>query len=401
MVTLATPARPPADDQPLALEQLPSDLLAGGLDAGAAERVRRRLDHALAAKRMARVGSWTYDIATDRVSWSASSPRVVGHPDRTLPGTFGACLRTLRCPRRAQVQATIEEAWKDGTDFDLEWEVVEPFLPPLWLTVRGEPVRNVAGQVIGLRGIIQNMSKRKAAEEALAKSRDRIRDLARYHERDREAQRKHIAREVHDEMGQVLTSLRLRIAMLHQRVGADSNLAGPVADMRELVDRAITGVRAIASNLRPAALDLGLSAALEWLADDFGKRTGIRCNVDVGEHATILDEDRATAIFRVVQESLTNITKHANATAVTVSIFDVDGKVHLLLQDNGRGFDPSRLSGDNGLGILGMRERVHGLGGTFQIDSAADEGTTITMEIPLRSQPAPTRRRRRAEARLA
>jgi signal transduction histidine kinase len=210
-----------------------------------------------------------------------------------------------------------------------------------------------------------------------------LRALSTYHEKELEEERRRIAREVHDELGQFLTALKMDISLLRLRFGDDPELREKAEDMRGLVEQTIQVVRHVASNLRPAALDLGLVPAIEWLAEDFGHRWEIACRVDLSGAEITLDDIHATAVFRVVQESLTNVARHAGASAVTISLDVAHDRLQLSIRDNGRGFDPAAIENTRSFGLLGMRERMLGLGGALIVDSATGKGTTVTIYLPI------------------
>ena len=211
----------------------------------------------------------------------------------------------------------------------------------------------------------------------------RLRQLSAHMERVREEERKHIAREVHDELGQALTALRMDVGLLRLADGAASPaLLARIAAMKDAVDRTIGIVRQVTTALRPAALDLGLAAALEWLVDDFGRRSGIDCWLRADDPEVDLDDGRATALFRIVQESLTNVLRHAHATTVDVTLETRDGHVQLDVRDDGRGFDYETAPQPGKYGLMGMRERVLIHGGEFDVESGPD-GTRVRVRLPL------------------
>lgn len=213
-------------------------------------------------------------------------------------------------------------------------------------------------------------------------SKEKLRALAAHQEQLLERERKHIAMEVHDEMGQLLTVLGLNTSLIGLRFGNDPELLGMIEEMHSHVDSATKVVRRIASNLRPAALDLGLLPALEWLAEDFSRRWKIGCKLDGSKVKIVLDDLHSTAVFRVVQESLTNVARHANAQAVVIALHQNKQQLRVIVKDNGRGFDATAVSNGAGFGLFGMRERLLALGGTLQIESAPGMGTAVTIELP-------------------
>ncbi|WP_414719357.1 ATP-binding protein [Trinickia sp.] len=207
-------------------------------------------------------------------------------------------------------------------------------------------------------------------------------ELSAHMEAIREDERKRIALEMQDELGQLLTALKMDVSLLKMRLSEAPDLLGKVADMRELVERTIFMVRNVANHLRPAALNFGLLSALEWLSEDFAKRTGISCDlVAMGGEPVVSDSD-ATAVFRVVQESLTNVLLHAGATRVHVSVVSAEDALRIHVSDDGCGFDPAAAGKRDAYGLLGISERARLIGATLHIDSAPGCGTVISIGIP-------------------
>lgn len=256
----------------------------------------------------------------------------------------------------------------------------------------------------------ESRGERRRAEERLRDSHEQLRALSVYLQYVREEERTRIAREVHDVLGQALTGLKLDLAWVAGRLPRSQRLLlEKLQTMADRVDETIQSIRRIATELRPGILDdLGLVAALEWQANEFQSRTGIECHVTSSLHDTQLDADLNTAFFRIFQETLTNIMRHANATRVEVDSRREGGQVVLTVRDNGRGIAPGEARDRRSIGLLGMEERAGLLGGEFAIAGEPGRGTTVTVKIPLvrrRQHPGgpfhenPDRRRpRRSEA---
>lgn len=251
---------------------------------------------------------------------------------------------------------------------------------------------------------------RKHAEQRLRESHEQLRALSVYLQYVREEERTRIAREVHDELGQAMTGLKLDVAWVAGKLPRSQRpLLDKLRSMADHIDSTIQSIRRIATELRPGILDdLGLVAALEWQANEFQSRTGIECRVTSTLQDTLLDADLNTAFFRIFQETLTNIMRHANATLVEVNSTKRDGYYILTVHDNGRGISPSEITDRRSIGLLGMEERAALLGGEFSIAGEQGKGTTVTVRIPLtrRRTAAPAfhedpdrRRPRRSEAR--
>ncbi len=234
----------------------------------------------------------------------------------------------------------------------------------------------------------QERVERRRAQEQLRESHEQLRALSVYLQHVREEERTRIAREVHDELGQALTSCKLDLSLIANKMPANlAPLREKAKALSSHIDATIQTVRRIATELRPGILDhLGLIAALEWQANEFQTRTGIKCDVHTHLHEPVLTPDLATAFFRIFQETLTNVIRHAGATHVVVHLKEAAGRIILEVKDNGRGISQEEISNPRSMGLLGMKERAALLGGTFRIGSAPNsKGTLATVSIPLRS----------------
>lgn len=213
---------------------------------------------------------------------------------------------------------------------------------------------------------------------------DQLQKLTRHLQDIREKERTHLAHELHDELGQILTAMKMDASWLLSKIpDGEKNLRARAADLSALADQTLKTVRRLAQEMRPGVLDdLGLSTALEWQAAEFAERTGIRCRVQSIVDESHLTKDQATALFRIVQESLTNASRHSGATEVTITLNETPGTIALRIADNGRGIAEEEIRAGRSLGLLGMRERAAAAGGTFAIAGRAGEGTTVSVEIP-------------------
>jgi two-component system sensor histidine kinase UhpB len=263
---------------------------------------------------------------------------------------------------------------RDGTNFPVEYV--------------STPMRE-RGEVVGAVVVFKDTTERKRAEEKLQDSLRRLRKLSRRLEGVREEERGRIARELHDELGVGLTCLKIDLSRLGGLLGERAvapdrtKIEDRIRGMKEQVDATIASVQRIVAELRPGVLDdLGLVAAIEWVCRDFQRRTGITCRCVVSHEDLRVDPEHATAVFRICQEALTNVARHAHATVVDVRLEEVDGMVSLRVRDNGRGIPPERLSDAKSFGLLGMRERAGLLGGEVHVDSREGQGTTIALRLP-------------------
>jgi signal transduction histidine kinase len=231
------------------------------------------------------------------------------------------------------------------------------------------------------------IAERQRAEEQLRASLEQLRALAARLQSVREEERTSISREIHDELGQACTAIKMDLALIGRRLTKkQSQLHAKVYSAIQLADNMIGTLRRIASELRPRTLDdLGLPAALESQAQEFESRTGIRCSVTLPQVPLTLDADRSTAIFRIFQESLTNVARHAQATRVEALLKEETDRVIFQVFDNGRGFDPEEAKARKSLGLVGMQERALLLNGNLTIEGVPGSGTTMTLTIPLPS----------------
>lgn len=225
---------------------------------------------------------------------------------------------------------------------------------------------------------------RRKAEEELQRSREELRNLSSHLQRVREEERASIAREIHDELGQVLTALSMDVTWLRKKFKDEATIAAKAESMANLINSALETIKKISAELRPAILDdLGLGAAIEWHAEEFQKRTGIICNVAFLSEAVVPDRNCSIAIFRIFQEALTNVMRHAEATKVSVHFEEKNGEIILTVADNGKGITEEQQSVPQSFGLIGMRERVISLGGRISMTGARNKGTRITVSIPL------------------
>ena len=241
--------------------------------------------------------------------------------------------------------------------------------------------------------ILRDITLRKQAEDALRQSQAELRELSAQVLQAREDEKTRIARELHDELGQQLTALKMDLAWARERVPADSgDLAAKLARMDATLDTTVSATRRISADLRPLMLDdLGLAEAAEWLVEDFEQRSGIVCELALEDSATVsaLEPATATALYRMLQESLTNVARHSQAGHVSVALGIDGGDVFLAIEDDGRGISAEDRQKTRSFGLKGLRERAHYLGGTAQIEPASERGTRVAVRVPALKEAAP------------
>ncbi|MFZ3136520.1 MAG: PAS domain S-box protein [Thermodesulfovibrionales bacterium] len=237
-----------------------------------------------------------------------------------------------------------------------------------------------------IMGNVIDITERKLAEVAIKESEEQLRNLTTYLQKIGEVERTNIAREIHDELGLGLTVLKIDLSWLRKRLPENEiPLHEKAETMIQLIDKTIQTVKKISTELRPGLLDdLGLAAAIEWQAEEFQKRTGIQCKITIDPKDVTFDRDRNTAIYRIFQETLTNVARHAQATEVDVSLRQRDVQLELIVRDNGRGITEKELANPRSFGLIGIRERVKIFSGINIIKGVPGKGTTVTVRMPIR-----------------
>lgn len=230
---------------------------------------------------------------------------------------------------------------------------------------------------------MNNITERKALEIELFDSREQLRRLSCHMESVREEERKHIALEIHDQLGQLLTALKMKVSLTKMTLSLSPPLLANLNEMQSLIEETMSIVRNVASHLRPASLNLGIVPALEWLSSDFSKRHLTPCRFYFSGEEPTLENSVSTALFRITQESLTNAARHANASTIDVHLLCTPTSVELCIKDDGSGFDVGRAYGQHPFGLIGMEERARLIGAIYIIESAKGSGTKISVVLSL------------------
>jgi PAS domain S-box-containing protein len=281
----------------------------------------------------------------------------------------------------------LARAMQSGENWNWQGRVVTALSQERWVDLKAGRRRDAQG-VSTWDGMAWDITANKRSEQSLAESRWLLRELAAHHETLREKEKASIAREVHDELGQMLTALKLETSMCEMAVGdGRPDVTQRLAGMKKSIDQTLQIARNVVTALRPPALDLGLAAALEWLAQRIVDRLSLRCDVDIAEGMPELDDARAVILFRIVQEALTNVARHAAASHVVIRLAHVGAELVLRVEDDGRGFDPAAMS--RSFGLVGIRERVWMLRGSVEVDSAPGAGARIIVRIPFTEKVVP------------
>lgn len=243
----------------------------------------------------------------------------------------------------------------------------------------------VLGEERRFIGIMRDITERKIAEQNLNNSRQEFRDLYHRLQTAREDERTRIAREIHDELGQMLTAIKIDLCWLKKKLPKDQEVfSDKMLSMSKFLDSTIEDVRRISSDLRPEVLDLlGLDEAIGWQAEEFQNRTGIRCNLNINLKDIKLEPNCSTTFFRIFQEALTNVARYADASEVDINLIRDNGNLTLTVKDNGIGITENQISNSKSLGLIGIRERVNLFNGKFIIQGSQGKGTSLFISIPL------------------
>ena len=329
------------------------------------------------AQRLSAVGSWSWHIEHDRSIWSAQLYRVFRvDPARPAP-SFEQLLALLAPDSRQRLSRAVRRARATGRSYELELELLRPGERPGWVLLRTEVEHDARGHATKLFGTVQDITERKRAEIALRETRDRVRELSKHLEERLNVERRRIAGDVHDELGQMLTAIKLELIALQQSLGPEARQAPAVARLNRYTDQTIGITRQIASSLYPPALEFGLVEAIDALRRDFELRTGIRCTLRAPDREHALPEGPRHELYRIVQESLNNVARHSGARRVWIVLDGVGPGLELRVFDDGRGFDPAVAQALGHFGLMGMRERALRIGADLLIETRPGAGTTV------------------------
>lgn len=310
--------------------------------------------------------------------------RLLGVGPEALQDDAAMFRELIAQPDRETYDLALSRSAENLTDLNWEGRIRLPGSDELkWINLRSSP-RHVDDDALLWEGVIWNITQSKLAEIEIRRSRQQLQELSDHVQKVKEDERARIAREIHDDIGGNLTAIKIDLLWLTNRLPVESKaLHEKAGAIERLVDRTMETTQRISRDLRPGILDLGLIAAIEWQAEEFQRRMGIPCEVVTSDDDVYLDQDLCVAIFRIFQETLTNISKYAEATRVDVSLVVGEDVVVLEVSDNGRGIARDQISKPGSFGIRGMQERARSLHGDVEIEGIPGVGTRIKVEIPL------------------
>jgi len=318
------------------------------------------------------------------LTWNSGAERIFGYRANEIGGQDFSILYKTGATTRHPAKIHLREALAQGRSETEGWlcrRNGECFYANVVVT----PLRDGRRQLRGFSHIVRDETERQRAEETLKSSHAQLRSLAAKLQSLRESEAIRIAREIHDELGQGLTAIKIELSRIADKLGAKGEpLAAKLQATVDLTNATIQSVQRIVTELRPRLLDeLGLAEAIRWQVGEFQKRTGIRCRFLNRAAVRSFSAQLSTAVFRILQETLTNVARHACATRVNVTLRTGSGRLRLAVRDNGRGVRVGQVQAAASLGILGMRERTELLGGNFEIRGTSGKGTQVTLNVPL------------------
>ena len=343
-----------------------------------------RLRTALEAAKM---GTFERDLRTGAAHWMPTTEAMFGFGPGAGPASIEDFLRLIHPEDRDHFDCLMSESIETG-DAGGEWRVIWPDGSIHWIGGRWTVFKDNQGRPARIIGVDYDITERKQAEESVRRQSEQLRALTTRLQQVREEERTMVARDLHDQIGQILTAVKMDVDWVARNLSSrnEAQLSGRLTAALGRLSDAAQSLRSICARLRPGVLDdLGLAAAIEWQVREFASITGIQCDVSVPQEDMPLDADRSTAIFRILQEALTNVARHAQATMVRASLVQQNGDVVLVVQDDGKGISESDVesSSRTSLGLLGMKERAEACGGELQIWGDPGTGTTLAAHIPL------------------
>ncbi|MEN6617797.1 MAG: PAS domain S-box protein [Syntrophorhabdus sp.] len=351
-----------------------------------AESARRQAEskkmHLAAIVESSADGIMSADLEGRIISWNQGAEVIYGYAAEEV---LGRSITKLVLPRNLNNVPVILGKTKNGQRVDLYETIhVRKNGEIFNVSLNISPMRDASGTIVGMSAIARDITESKKRENELRLSTDRLRALSARLESIREEERTNLARDIHDELGQRLTGLMMDLVSFSKKPPKNKDMMSQrIKSMADIIDDTIRLVRRISAELRPGILDdLGLIAAMEWQLVDFKKRTDIICDFSSAFDDAGLDRDLSTVLFRVFQETLTNIIRHAQATRVSIEIYDDNDYVTLIVEDNGKGISEDEVSDPKSLGLIGIRERVYIFGGDVQFSGNRNAGTRVVVKIP-------------------
>ncbi len=337
------------------------------------------------AQSLAKIGSWEFSFATRELKWTKELYRIYEFSNIPSSDLYEAYRKKIHPEDLPRLDKLLEQTIKTKKGYTYQHRILMDDNAVKYILGIGEVMLDEKGEVTGLKGTGQDITSIIRAEEKLENSYKEIKQLVAHLQEVREEERTNMAREIHDELGQQLTGLKMYISWLNKKVTSEEpDIREKFNATIELIEDTIKSVRKISMDLRPSMLDdLGLLAAMEWQSNEFTKRSGVNTEFINQTGNREIPSRFKTGLFRIYQESLTNVARHADAKKIVSSLKFDKGNLVLTITDDGKGFAFKNVEGKKTLGIFGMKERTMEMGGKYEIKSEPGRGTTVSVTIPL------------------
>ena len=341
------------------------------------------------AQKLSHVGSWELDLVNDTERWSDEVFRIFGYAPQAFIPSESRKLESIHPDDRELFQSNMRRGLATRETFDFEFRAQRSNGEIRFVRALNKVTRDQKGRAISLLGTLQDVTQRRQAEAQLKRSHEELRQLADHLQSVRESERISIARAIHDDMAQSLTAQKIDLVRLKSRLPQDDSFLMELSgEILKSVNQTIHSVQSILTELRPALLDdLGLVAAIEWQVSELQRKTKMKCHFSLPDEEPNLTDKERTALFRIMQESLSNVLRHSKATEVRLELIVNDSSLLMNIIDNGKGISDNEVLGSHSFGLMGMRERAYIFGGTVKIYGEDGKGTTVSVRIPLNLKP--------------
>ncbi|WP_116141027.1 PAS domain-containing protein [Trinickia diaoshuihuensis] len=340
----------------------------------------------------ASAGLWDWNLRTGEMYLSPHFREIVGHDEDELPNEMRAHYAIIHPDDLERVMLALNAHTENRHPYDIEYRVRTRAGDYRWIQSRAQALWDASGKAYRMVGWILDVTDRRRAEEALRASREELQRLSANIEHIREEEKTRIARELHDDLGQLLTAMKIDMGRFERTIESkiDESASQALRSIYGLIDQLVASVRRIAADLRPVMLDdLGPIPAIDWFIHEFSARHGITVNAQLDINEVAFNRDSGTEVFRMVQEALTNIARHSGASEAEIEIAREEPFCVVKIRDNGRGALPDARRKRKSFGLIGMRERAARLGGELDVATAPGEGFSLTVTLPLAVVEAP------------
>ncbi len=342
------------------------------------------------AQQIAHLGNWELDNVTNDLHWSDETFRIFGYAPQEVFPALELFFERVHPADLYLVKHAFAEAWKSCSPYSIDHRIVLSGGEERMVHEQAEIMYDESGNPRKWMGIVQDITESNKAERELKSSLEQLQKLSQYIEQVRENERVAISRELHDDLGQALTAVKIDLGMIRQQI-SDVEIISKIRKVSTLVSDTIKTVQRLTSQLRPDIIDdLGLEAAIEWYTSEFAQRVGVQVVLDMDSSITI-SPDVSLIVFRIMQESLTNIARHSRADRVDLALSRKGDQITLRISDNGIGITEQQLKAKDSFGLISMKERALSMGGIFAISSEPGKGTVINLIVPVTVKAVPFR----------